>query len=172
MQPSTMDLPRARYPAGAELHRAPPRDAFGTYLQLRTVTRRLEAILEARLADHGLTIAEFCGLRLLVDSGPQSLSLVGQWVSISNSGATKLVDRLESKNLVRRTRDMDDRRIIRVEPTQEGQALLGDVFPGHMDKILALLGCLNPDEIGELHDLLTTLRACVESAAGGEPVES
>ncbi|WP_211262221.1 MarR family winged helix-turn-helix transcriptional regulator [Nitriliruptor alkaliphilus] len=106
-----------------------------------------------------MTTAEFCALRLLVGDGPQSLSLLSRWVSISNGGTTKLVDRLEARGLVARIRDLSDRRVVHVEPTAEGTELVQRVFPEHLRNIEALMDSLDGDQTGQLFDLLTLLQA-------------
>ena len=151
-----------RYRANRDLHRNPPRDSFGTYLQLRAVVRGFEEVLEGFLGRHDLTIGEFCALRLLVDDGPKSLSLVGSWVSISNSGTTKMVDRLEGRGLGARGRDAADRRVVRVEPTVDGVELVQRVFPEHLGNIDALMGSLDAVQTEQLYDLLSLLRAGID----------
>lgn len=161
----------AMYEAGQGLHAAPPRDRFGVYLQLRIVTRMIEEALDGALREHGLSIAEFCALRLLVGDGPQSLSLLGRWVSISNSGTTKLVDRLEARGLVSRERASDDRRVVYVRPTSAGEELVRNVFPEHLDNIFSLLGCLDESDIDHMYGLLTALRAGIDGEAAMNGVQ-
>lgn len=159
-------------PPEDRLHAAPPRNAFGTYLQMRAVLRDLEVALESFLSRHGLTIADYCALRLIHEEGARSLSGLGRWVSIGNSATTKLVDRLERRGLVERVRDQQDRRVWNIVITDVGTALTKQIIPAHQANVAMLLSCLDEQQIGGLHDLLTGLRACLdERLASGRPLD-
>lgn len=159
-------------PPEDRLHAAPPRNAFGTYLQLRAVLRDLEVALESFLSGHGLTIADYCALRIIHEEGARSLSGLGRWVSIGNSATTKLVDRLERRGLVERVRDQQDRRVWNIVITDVGTVLTQQLIPAHQANVEILLSCLDAQQIGELHGLLTDLRACLdERLASGRPLD-
>jgi DNA-binding MarR family transcriptional regulator len=77
---------------------------------------------------------------------------IAERVLLSNSGLSRLIDRIESEGLVRRVQCADDRRSMYVELTDEGQEMLDRMWPvyarGIADDFLPALGS-NPCEIRE-----------------------
>jgi DNA-binding MarR family transcriptional regulator len=77
---------------------------------------------------------------------------IAERVLLSNSGLSRLVDRIEAKGLVKRVQCPDDRRSLNVELTDEGQDMLNRMWPvyarGIADDFLPALGS-NPCEIRE-----------------------
>jgi DNA-binding MarR family transcriptional regulator len=77
---------------------------------------------------------------------------IAERVLLSNSGLSRLIDRIESKGLVKRVQCPDDRRSLNVELTNEGQEMLNRMWPvyarGISEDFLPALGS-NPCEIRE-----------------------
>lgn len=78
-----------------------------------------------------ITLTQLSVLRLL-RGGPQTVGRLGTEVGLSPASVTRLVDRLERRNLVSRSRDAVDRRRVDVSLTLDGERLLGrsKVFRG------------------------------------------
>jgi DNA-binding MarR family transcriptional regulator len=64
--------------------------------------------------------------------GPQTVGRLGADVGLSPASVTRLVDRLEKRGLVARSRDAEDRRRVDVRLTSHGERVLGEskVFKG------------------------------------------
>src|SRR6266850_5555421 len=73
-----------------------------------------------------LGLSEFAVLEVLLHKGPQPVNVIGKKVLLSSGSITAAVDRLESKNLVRRTADPQDRRARIVHLTETGKQLIED----------------------------------------------
>jgi len=71
--------------------------------------------------------------------GPQTVGRLGAEVGLSPASVTRLVDRLEKRALVARSRDAEDRRRVDVRLTAQGERVLGEskVFKGS-DVLLAV----------------------------------
>jgi MarR family transcriptional regulator, organic hydroperoxide resistance regulator len=78
-----------------------------------------------------LTLTQILVLRHL-RSGPQTTGRLGELAGLSAASTSRLVDRLEKRGLVGRTRDTEDRRIVEVHLEPAGERLLGEakVFRG------------------------------------------
>lgn len=119
--------------------------------------RRAAAFLEP----FGITVQQFNVLRILRGGGPDGLPTleVGARMVEETPGITRLLDRLESKGLVRRQRCPKDRRQHLCWITQEGLDLLaaldGPVVK-HSDEVLR---GLNREEQSDLIRLLDQVRA-------------
>jgi DNA-binding MarR family transcriptional regulator len=78
-----------------------------------------------------LTLTQVSVLRHL-RAGPQTAGRLGELAGLSATSISRLVDRLEKRGLVSRTRDLEDRRIVEVHLEPAGERPLGEarVFKG------------------------------------------
>lgn len=85
------------------------------------------------------------------------LSQICQAMLADNSNLTRLVDRLESRGLVRRAPDQRDRRVTLVQLTPEGQALIDELRPRHRACVEQRMNHLSPEQLAAMHDAMETL---------------
>jgi MarR family 2-MHQ and catechol resistance regulon transcriptional repressor len=107
---------------------------------------------------HRLSSVEFEVLMRLARSPGDRLrmtDLAGQ-TTLSTSGVTRVVDRMERDGLVRREACPSDRRSSYAVITDAGQERLAQVLPGHLELVQRWYVGLLPD--GRLDDLLESLR--------------
>ncbi len=102
-----------------------PRKGVGHLLN-RVRTEMLLALDKALTSDEelaplGLSAAQFIVIATiaLADSAKSSSDLC-RGISYDAGAMTRMIDRLESKGLIRRTRRPDDRRVVYIELTEEG----------------------------------------------------
>ena len=111
-----------------------------------------------QLEEHRLSAVEFEVLMRLARSPESRLrmtDLAGQ-TSLSTSGVTRVVDRMERDGLVRREACPHDRRSSYAVTTEAGKQRLEEVLPGHLALIQQwFIGLLTP---AQLDDLLRSLR--------------
>lgn len=86
-------------------------------------------------ATHGLHVTEFSVLELLYHQGRQPVQKVAQHVLITSGSTTYVLDKLVKKQLVKRTLCAEDRRVTYVELTDEGQQLMQNAFPEHLENM-------------------------------------
>ena len=72
------------------------------------------------LKKHKITIPQLICLQEIFQHGPISLGALTKIVFLNNSTVTGIVDRLENRGLVQRTRISKDRRQVHAEITQTG----------------------------------------------------
>jgi DNA-binding MarR family transcriptional regulator len=79
----------------------------------------------------GITMMQLSVMRQL-RNGPETVGRLGAEVGLSAASVTRLVDRLERRGLVARSRDSEDRRRVDVRLTVQGERVLGEsrVFRG------------------------------------------
>jgi MarR family transcriptional regulator, 2-MHQ and catechol-resistance regulon repressor len=132
--------------------------------------------LAAQLADHGLAPIEFEILLRLGRSPDRLLRMtdLSLQTSLTSSGVTRVVDRLERDRLVVRQACSSDRRISYVVLTEQGKSRLVEVLPGHVELIERYLtGLLGPAELDGMLRSLRIVRDEVrpEATSGaGDPV--
>lgn len=89
------------------------------------VTRVARSDLDARLSGSKAPIRAIDhGILRNLDEGPQTLSQLSERMSLSPSTLVSMIDRLESRDLLERTRHASDRRRQPITLTADGRALL------------------------------------------------
>ena len=118
---------------------------------------------EAHISPSGYNLLRI--LRGSTDSGRTCTEISERMIN-RDPDVTRLVDRLAKRNLVRRSKDTEDRRIVRVFITEPGLQLL-ETLDSAADKYsAATLNHLDKELLEKLRDLLDSARdgARVESA--------
>jgi DNA-binding MarR family transcriptional regulator len=133
--------------------------------------KRLNHLLEGELrrifAAHGLDAASFDVLATLRRSDPPhklTPARLMQASMVTSGAVSQRLDRLEADGLVSRSRSEADARVVHVELTEVGRALIDRVLPDHVSNEDRLLGALNQDERSALAG---TLRALLVSLGDG-----
>lgn len=128
----------------------------------------LTARFAAHLAEHRLSLVEFEVLLRLARSPGRQLRMtdLSAQTSLSTSGVTRVVDRLERNGLVCRTACPTDRRSFYAVITESGLARLRQVLPEHLDLIERwFTGVLNPAQLEATLDGLRRVRDAVRPDA-------
>ena len=68
-----------------------------------------------------LSISQFNTLVMLKQMGPMRMGMISYYLKNTLAATTSIVDRLENKDLVIRTKDPEDRRVVICELTEHGQ---------------------------------------------------
>lgn len=127
------------------------------------IQRTADALLQgvaATLKPKGLSPTQYNVLRILRGAGPDGLACreIADRMITRDPDTTRLLDRLEDRGLVARSRDRADRRVITTRITEKGLRLLkeldGPIAALHVDQ----LGHLGNAQLRSLIDLLDTAR--------------
>jgi DNA-binding MarR family transcriptional regulator len=148
---------------------ASPVTADGPVLDaVLTASRVLVAMAARSLADAGeeVTLTQYRSLVVLASRGPQGVASLAEALSVTAPTASRLVERLVRKGLVRRRADRQDRRQVRLGLTGAGRDLVRLVTERRREEIAALLASIPPDV---LEPMATGLRHL--AAAAGEVPE-
>ncbi len=96
-------------------------------------------------------------LEAILHKGPLGQRELGRKVLTSAGNMTDVIDKLEARGLVHRSRQPSDRRAVRVELTDAGHQTITAFFPLHARNIARAMGALNEQELRELGELLRKL---------------
>lgn len=134
----------------------------------------LSARFAAQFADHGLSTIEFEVLIRLARSADHQLRMtdLAAQTSLSTSGVTRVVDRMERGGLVCRRACPTDRRSSYTVVTAAGLTRLDETLPGHLELIEKwFTGQLLPEQLRTVLDGLRTVRDAVapEATSGATP---
>lgn len=131
-------------------------------LALQLTADRLSRRGAAFLKPYGLSPAQYNTLRILRGAGSEGLpcSEIGERMINRDPDITRMIDRLERRGLVERSREQKDRRVVTTRITQGGLDLLKQVDSPLRAFIKELLG-----EVGEsrLKPLIRTLEVIREA---------
>jgi MarR family 2-MHQ and catechol resistance regulon transcriptional repressor len=119
-----------------------------------TLTRRLAAELERA----GVSATGFAMLVLLTSAGGElELRTLRRRLSASKATATEVLDTLVMRGFARRRRLARDRRVVSVELTDAGKAIVTHAFPGHAARVREAFGVLDEDEKRRLAEICRKL---------------
>ena len=86
----------------------------------------------------------------LYENGPMPPSKIAKRIMVKSSTVTGIIDRLEYKGLVKRTRNSSDRRVITIELTSTGRVLAENAPPPIQQKIVEGLQRLHADKLEQI----------------------
>ena len=141
---------------------------MGAWLALIRTHARLWDQLEAQMRrDHGLTIARYDVLAQLDGAGGQlRLNELASSMVLSPSGLSKLLDRMQASELIRRESDPEDARSTFAVITPRGRALVKKARRTHHGVLQQRFGdALDDADIADLTRIMGRLGASVR--AGG-----
>lgn len=128
------------------------------------VSRRLDEDLRA---EHGLSLQEYVALLILVEAPERRLRMgrLAEALTLSKSGATRLIDRLADDGLVARVTCASDLRGAEAELTAAGVSRLRTAAPTHLRGIAEyFLSAIDDD--GDLATIERAMRSVSDRACG------
>jgi len=136
------------------------------FLNLWRTYDRLRAMEEALFSQFDLSAQQYNALRLLRAVHPQSMPTLALGAKLISRAPdmTRLLDKLEARQLVRRERRSENRRVVEVAITPEGLQLLKQLDAPVAACAKQQLGHLGGPSLQSLIDLLHRARAPHEDA--------
>jgi DNA-binding MarR family transcriptional regulator len=126
---------------------------------LRTADVLMQGVA-ATLKPAGLSPAQYNVLRILRGAGPDGLACreIGERMITKDPDITRLLDRLAERELISRSRDRADRRIITTRVTEKGLRILKDLDKPIEELHVRQLGHLGERRLRSLVGLLEAAR--------------
>ena len=130
-------------------------ESLGVLLGL--VRSEIVRAMEAELAalGVGLRFTQFLILKRLARLGPMTASELARAVELDGGAMTRQLDQLEGKGYLRRCPHEQDRRALRIELTEQGNALWQQLTDCNERVLEAAQRSLGEAERRHLHDYLT-----------------
>ena len=94
---------------------------------------------------------------LTTAGGRLELRAIRRRLGASKATATEVLDTLEKRGFVERTRLESDRRAVSVALTRPGYNLVTHAFPGHAERVREAFGVLDEGEKRQLADICRKL---------------
>jgi len=132
--------------------------ALDAYIKLMRSTIAVNArLMPPLLAEYGVTPTQLGVLEALAYLGPMAHCALAGKLLVSASNLTTVLDNLERDGLVRRDRDLRDRRVSMISLTPAGEARLASFFPQHVQRLVGAMSGLDASEQLELARLCRKL---------------
>lgn len=110
----------------------------------------------------GLTPAEVYLMQILHRRGGRSVTSLAPMLGVTPGTVTNLTDRLHSKGYVVRERGEEDRRVVHINPTEEGLKLVEKINSERI-RLLSKVFSLDDGSIKKLVDMLETVDHCFDA---------
>lgn len=121
-------------------------DSLQLFIALSRASQWVLAHADRDIRMRGMNRTEFGVLELLAHKGRQPLQQIGGKILMTSGNITYVVDKLESKGLVRRVWCEEDRRVCHAEITESGKRFIDEAFPEHTKAIEQAVEALTPEE--------------------------
>ncbi len=97
--------------------------------------------------DVSLTIAQVKSLFYISNNGSVNFRMLAAALKVTPSNVTGIIDRLVDQGLVSRTENPDDRRMLMLQLTPQGETLISGLRERRFSQMSAVLSKLNEDEL-------------------------
>lgn len=131
--------------------------ALATFARISKTAGKLRRTVYASLSDTRLTESQVNVLELLHNLGPLPQKEIAKNLSVTGGNITMVVDNLQKRNLVKRQRWEEDRRVVHVNLTELGKETIESFIPIHVKRVIGALDGLEPDEQEQLQSLCEKL---------------
>jgi DNA-binding MarR family transcriptional regulator len=142
-------------------------DESVAYLMKR-VLQSIQTQADRRLAEHGLTHAQWVPLYKLMHADCATVAALARDLQTDPGAMTRALDRLEAKGLVQRVRSTEDRRVVDLELTDEGRRTAKIVPPVLAEVLNAHLAGFSEAEWQGLKKMLQRMLANGDALKLGE----
>ncbi|MGI6434454.1 MAG: MarR family winged helix-turn-helix transcriptional regulator [Syntrophomonadaceae bacterium] len=104
-----------------------------------------------------LSLVEFLALKKAYEKNQCSIQQIGKALNFTKSGATRIIDRLETKGYVIRERSAIDGRVCCVPVTDKGAELVTRMIYKKANELDKMLKHLQPQQLDQIRETLQTL---------------
>lgn len=115
--------------------------------KLTELSHKIRHKVKQNLNEQGFAWNQFNVIKNIYPGESLTLSEISERISKKNSNVTQIVDSLEEQGIVRRQPDNKDRRVIRVELTDEGVEKREQIIKNYEQFIQTIYSLLNEQEI-------------------------
>jgi MarR family transcriptional regulator, organic hydroperoxide resistance regulator len=137
-------------------------------LVLVPVGLAFKKMLKAFERDTGVSVGKYFVLRMLARKDGISQGEVWHRFDVDPSRITRLAKSLEKEGLVRRERDPEDNRVVRMYLTEEGHRMIYEFSGRHERFDRRVHEAVSEEDLGELRRILGTLTEAMNDPEEGD----
>ncbi|HEU5141462.1 MAG TPA: MarR family transcriptional regulator [Bacillales bacterium] len=116
------------------------------------------------LKEFDITPPQFVALQWLSEEGDLTIGELSGKMFLACSTTTDLVDRMENNGLVKRVKDENDRRVVRIHLLEKGSDLIVKAIDKRQDYLREIFEGYSKEEIDRLENSLTHLYKEIKQA--------
>jgi DNA-binding MarR family transcriptional regulator len=131
---------------------------------LRAAMMTMKLASSERVLRLGMSMAQLNIMYLLQRRGEMPMSRLAELLNVSLSNATGLIDRIEERGYVERTRVPEDRRIVLIRVTPEGERMLDEIDAVSDDLLRSTLVNLKSSQLAGVAQAASALRTALAEA--------
>lgn len=128
------------------------------FLILMQTSKVIHDQIKEEMAKNKLGITEFSVLEVLYQKGKQTIQQIGNCILVSSGSMTYVIDKLEQRGLLSRNACPEDRRVIHVTLTDDGNELMNKIMPKYHEFVNQMFDSLDSYEAETLVQLLKKVR--------------
>jgi DNA-binding MarR family transcriptional regulator len=129
---------------------------------LRMLRTQLDRAIDAEMAEHDLTGVQWGPLLAIAFGMGDTAAELARIASVDTGAMTRMLDRLQAKGLVQRSRCPRDARVVRLELTADGQRLSREIPYGLSRVLNGLLRGFTPAELATFKAMVRRMLANAE----------
>ena len=146
---------------------SPPDDPYGPIIaDFRAAMNQIKCASSERLLRMGISMAQLHILYTLQRSGEMPMSRLADVLQVSLSNATGLIDRIEERGFVERTRVPEDRRVVVIRVTEAGRRMLDEVDAISTELLRSVFGRIGRNQLSGVGRAIAELRRALEDTTG------
>lgn len=142
-------------------HNTPNKQYTDEVASMEKDLRYIAAIIKQQgrriLSNYTITPPQFIALQWLFEHGDMTIGDLSNKMFLAFSTTTDLVDRMEKNNLVKRVRDKQDRRVVRIHLLNEGERVIEEVIDKRRVYLNRVLQDFDEQQVKGFSDLLSKL---------------
>ncbi|QDP40783.1 MarR family winged helix-turn-helix transcriptional regulator [Radiobacillus deserti] len=111
------------------------------------------------LNHYPITMPQFIALQWLSEEGDLTTGELSNKIHLAFSTTTDLVDRMEKNGVVKRIKDQNDKRVVRIHILEKGESIIQEVIEKRRHYLGTVLENVTDQEVDALDHLLRLLHA-------------
>ena len=136
---------------------------FDTWLTVGRTNLKVHRALNLLLGELDLSLAQHEILMTIRRHSGLTQGELAEQLLVVKSNATALLNKLEARGLVRRTRDPADSRVRRLSLTRSGDALVEKSYAVQTRVVRAMASVMTDDELECMDDVMRRVGVAIES---------
>jgi len=137
--------------------------AVSAFAELQRSANIIANMVHKNLGAHNLTVSQFGVLEALHRSGPMYQRDLAERILKTTGNITTVIDNLEKRELVKRVRELKDRRYFQIVLTTEGAKIIRKIYPAHVKRVEQVMGRITASELAELRRICAKLEESVQA---------
>ena len=131
---------------------------------VKRVRSMLSLEIEREIADHDVTYEQWGVLLMIMTERGETAAVLARGMECDTGSMTRMLDRLEAKELIVRTRSTDDRRRVQLELTASGKRLAARLIAAIVKVLNRRLEGFSVDELALFKSFLRRMLANRDAA--------